>query len=185
MMEEMIIKHHSNTAVIKKDFRQDKELDREVELTNTKYPSENPVNISLGRGRGRQQFNQISSSPNGFSRRLGSNDQSSSIQTNEKKFSFSHRLQSTTNEHNSPIIKRKSSTDNSLNSTPEIISTKNEQKQNPISSSNEDSKPSESSSKSRFVLREYQTKTKTTINYIYTKPFTDEQVIIPYLLFSK
>jgi hypothetical protein len=173
-MEEMIIKHHSNTAVIKKDFRQDKELDREVELTNEKLPSESPVNISFGRGRGRQQFNQISSSPNGFSRRLGSNDQSS-MQTNEKKFSFSHRLQPTT----------KSSADNSLNSTPEIISTKNEQKQNHTSPSNEDSISSESSSKSRFVLRGYQTKTKTPINYIYTKPFNDEQVIIPNLLFSK
>ena len=111
-----------------------------------KSPMKHPGDISFGRGRGREQINtapsfskeSLSSSLNNpssqrvlntFSRRLASNfspsnDQSSSIgsiSTNERKFSFSKRLQSTTNKQFSHPVKAKS-TDTSSISTPDIMS---------------------------------------------------------------
>jgi hypothetical protein len=81
--------------------------------SNDKFTADSSVNPSFGRGRGRQEFNKVPPLTNqSFSRRLGSN---------EKKPSFSHRLISATTEHHSPPSKTKSS-DNSSNSTPELIS---------------------------------------------------------------
>jgi hypothetical protein len=127
--------------------RHENDLDQEVQLTNekalldrpfanqlntnlTKSSSEHPVPITIGRGRGRQTHNTIPNAPsisrdsllnNQSSQNLTSklsptNDQSSST---EKKFSFSHRLQSKPNEQVSQQIKTKSS-NSSLSSTPEI-----------------------------------------------------------------
>jgi len=114
-------------------------FDSQLNTNLTKSSSEHPLPITIGRGRGRPTHNTIpnpssisrdsllnnrssQSSTNTLSQNLTSklspaNDQSSST---EKKFSFSHRLQSKPNEHFSQQIKTKSF-NSSSSSTPELI----------------------------------------------------------------
>lgn len=86
MMEDYINQHHSNTAVVKKDFQ----LTNGYEL----------LSKSFGRGRGRQQMNNVpllNNQSNSFSPRLAS-----SLPVTEKKFTFSQRLNSSAKVNENP-----------------------------------------------------------------------------------
>ena len=92
MMENYLRQHHSRTAKILQNLPTNL-LEKESKSTEKKISSER---VLFGRGRGRSQMNQSNS--NGFSRRLGP-----SLPTTEKKFLFSHRLNSTDNLSSPPI----------------------------------------------------------------------------------
>jgi len=191
-MEDFLIQHHSKTALIKKNLSSDlieKDLDKEVELTNEKLNKTSIERSTFGRGRGRSQINNVpllnnQSTQNTFSRRLASN-----LTGNEKKFTFSQRLNTITNENSSSQIKTKSPelTNNNTNSFSSDSLSKVEEKQTnspPLNDNKEMISPVNLNSKTRFVLRGHSTKIKekspnqTLITYNYNKPFLDEHVRI-------
>jgi hypothetical protein len=178
MMEDYLIQHHSKTALVKKD----------VQLTNghanhsflNKTTIERP---SFGRGRGRQQVLDIpplnnQSTPSTFSRRLAA-----SVPINEKKFTFSQRLNSTQNR--SPELPNNGKNSESSGSFSSYFLPQAERKQTNSPSfddNREMTSPPNLNTKSRFVLREQPTQNKakspiqTLTIYNYNKPFMDEHV---------
>jgi hypothetical protein len=164
-MENFLVQHHSKIVLVRKNFSEDL-IEKDLEKVNHSIEHSN-----LGRGRGRLLVN---NNQNTFSRRLASNSTD-----NEKKFTFSQRLNSIKNENSSSKIKTKSPElpNNHTDSLPKTISpTFNDTKES-ISPQNTNFKP-------HFVLRGHSTKAKdknpnqTLINYIYNKPFIDEHVRI-------
>jgi hypothetical protein len=175
MMEDYLIQHHSKTALVKKD----------VQLTNghanhsflNKTTIERP---SFGRGRGRQQVLDIpplnnQSTPSTFSRRLAA-----SVPINEKKFTFSQRLNSTQNRSSELTNNDANSESSDSFSSYFLPQTERKQTNSPSSDDNREmTSPPSLNTKSRFVLRE-QSAQKSPIQtlkiYNYNKPFIDEHV---------
>ncbi len=174
-MEDYLIQHHSKTALVKKD----------VQLTNghanhsflNKTTIERP---SFGRGRGRQQVLDIpplnnQSTPSTFSRRLAA-----SVPINEKKFTFSQRLNSTQNRSSELTNNDANSESSDSFSSYFLPQTERKQTNSPSSDDNREmTSPPSLNTKSRFVLRE-QSAQKSPIQtlkiYNYNKPFIDEHV---------
>jgi hypothetical protein len=146
-MENYFIQYHSTRIFINKNFS--------LDLNES----------SIGRGRGRSLVNNVPllNNQNTFSRRLPLN-----LSTNEKKFTFSHRLNTTINENSSSQIKRKS---------PELTFLPKTERNSP-SPPNDNQEPISFQTKPRFVLRGHPTKSKEKplITYIYKKPFIDEHL---------
>jgi len=153
MMEDYLIQYHSTTIFINKNIL--------LDLNKSSIEHQN-----VGRGRGRSLINNLplvnnQSNQNSFSRRLSSN-----LTTNDKKMTFSHRLNTTTNGNHSSQIKTKS---------PELTNNNN----NTASFSPDDNQePISPQTKPRFVLRTHSNKSKEKplITYIYNKPFIDEHL---------